>query len=372
MNKIILLLCLCILAFNLTAATTFSCWFLKINPSARDAAFGLESGVAGLEYLSPATFANNPAKLGAFTGFSSEFASYNYSGGKFSSHNIALGAYGIGISLPMPTSKSSKFLYEKIEILSADGVSSGFYKPEETNNSYFIGIDFLQLHDLLFSRNQKSAIRNQFGFYAGYSHAKIVSELFPGSEYMNVTSGINVDGEANLNNYGLLLEFKPAKYNTDLSQLSFTGGLNIINSDKVKITYINSAQADLLPTGYKYGISGIYKQRLNSINWFTESFCPNLYSVYGSLDYADYYQDEKIFGFGAEITALDLVSVRLGRTERLSPHNTANTYSFGLNLNYQQLAKFKIDYTDTFGEEGLYCPAKTNYSLSFDFTKFIY
>lgn len=66
-NKLILLIVLLAPLIPLLSVSNYACEFLFINPSARDAAFGLESGVASLRNLSPASIANNPAKLGGLS-----------------------------------------------------------------------------------------------------------------------------------------------------------------------------------------------------------------------------------------------------------------------------------------------------------------
>ena len=105
-TRVNLILVIIIISSSLFSVSQFGCQFLFTNTSARDAAFGLESGTAGLRYLSPSSIDNNPAKLGAFTGIGYEFSAYDYALGKFAASTIAFGWDGIGIRFPFINSES--------------------------------------------------------------------------------------------------------------------------------------------------------------------------------------------------------------------------------------------------------------------------
>ncbi len=363
MKKVLIIIAICIVIFNLSASQ-FACQFLRINPSARDAAFGLESGTASLELLTPASVINNPAKLGAMQGIHLGFTSFAFNRGNFSSSSIVLASSGIGISLPLPNIQSkfgTSLKYQEIDLTNDDGQTIGKFSPLETSTQYAIGINIVPFLDRIQSTNNYNSSSSYAKYYLGYSYNYISSQLIPKNiEYFN-----HYNPNSDFSKLGFLAQFSPPTLQNTQNDFNFTAGLSLVNPTKRKITYFKHHPANPLPSGLKFGTTVSYKRKAdqpitNSLTLPSQNF----YSCYASIDYADYSSSDNILGFGLEFTGLDIFSVRIGQTNQSPESQSSTSYSFGLNLNFSKDVNFKIDYTNFFNTKEMYPSEMMNASLN--------
>ncbi|MDD3051774.1 MAG: hypothetical protein PHR06_11605 [Candidatus Cloacimonetes bacterium] len=372
-KKITFLILITVMTIQLFSVSQFACSFLFINTSARDAAFGVESGVAGLRNLSPSTFNNNPAKLGAFSGIGVEDFTYTYGYAKIASRTLALGWNGIGVSLPIKNSKSSWNTYidygSQIET-DEQGEVIGSFDIIESNEQISVGVDLFQVANHITRNENLKEIQETVKVYLGYSHNSVKSLIDVDSDQIEN----KIDGKANFTNYGLLLQYKlnhlPNYGNGDI-----TFGVNLFNVGKEKIAYVDPAQADYLPYGTKYAVSACYSRDIEwfyniypeAKNSFLRKFLQESFALFLSSDLADYGYSRDIFGCGGEISLLNLLSYRIGYTNNSDTESDGLSYSFGLRLEYDNLISLAYDYTNMFNSSDVYIPEKQNFMLRVKF-----
>jgi hypothetical protein len=371
MNKtMILLILLTISLANLFPVSQFGCQFLFINTSARDAAFGLESGTAGLRYLSASSVSNNPAKLGALTTANYDLSFYDYSWGKFTSAALAFRWNGIGLCFPIINDENefgTKLKYNTMGITDETNNEIGTYKPYEINRKFSIGIDVLEFGSNYNNTNTNDLSKN-VKLFAGYSHNFIKSMLVPENEP-------NYDGESSFGEIGFLAQYLPEKTANNYFSMDYTLGINFVNPTKEEIYYINESQADPLPYGVKYAISSCMAVDLA---WFNQKnpdydtsvlshFTDKFLVLYGSFDKANYGGIRKITGYGLEISLFDILSYRLGHTDNDETNLSGSSYSLGLNLMYNDQFGISVDYTEMFDNSKIYGPEKLNFNVKYRF-----
>lgn len=380
MKKKIILLLISALSFSyLFSVSQFGCPFLFINTSARDAAFGLESGTAGLRNITASSVNNNPAKLGAITGMNYDLSFYDYAWGKFTSGSVAIGWNGIGMSFPMinaETEFGTKLKHPEITIIDDDGNPIEEYYPYETNTKLSLGIDVLRWGNLLLENERIEHLNKKLNIFAGYSHNFIKSKLaLEGEEYYyGGGDPPNYHGTSSFGEIGFLIQYLPVAKISNIS-MDYTLGINFVNPTKEEIYYINESQADPLPYGVKYAISGCVSIDLawlskkypdyntSLLNSFTDKFLV----LYGSFDHANYGSIRKITGYGLEISLFDILSYRLGHTDNDEINLSGSSYSFGLNLMYNDQFGLAVDYTDMFESSEIYGPEKLNFNVKYRF-----
>ncbi|HPR18798.1 MAG TPA: hypothetical protein PLD62_11195, partial [Candidatus Cloacimonadota bacterium] len=348
------------------------------NTSARDAAFGLESGTSGLRFLTAASVNNNPAKAGAITGVNYDLSFYDYAwGGEFTSGSIAFGWKGIGLCLPMinrDVKFGTKIQYQENSIPDGNGNIIGSYYPYETNNKISVGIDLLEFNQQFLSYPALNRFAEKFNVFFGYGQNFINSKL-ASDEYFGGEEKKDYNGKSSYGEIGFLLQYKPGKAENSNVKMDYTFGLDIVNPTKEEIYYFNKSQADPLPYGIKYGLSGCccldldwFQQNYPNfdtsiLHHFTESFL----TLYASLDRANYGGIREITGFGLELSLFDIISYRLGYTNNDEVDLSGRSYSFGLNLMYENKYGVSIDYTKMFDSSEIYGPNKLNLNLNWMF-----
>ena len=370
--RVKLVLLIITITTSLFSVSQFGCQFLFINTSARDAAFGLESGTAGLRYLSPTSIDNNPAKLGTFNGIGYEFSVYDYALGKFATSTIACGWEGIGINIPF-LNTASKFgttiMHGKQTRLDEDGNVIDEFTVFENNTKISIGIDVLKWSNQYLKNSYLENFQEFMKFYLGYSHNFIKSQLAPDTEY------VNLNGKSSYGEYGFLIQHIPPKYLGKYSNWDFTFGINFINPTKTEIFYINEEQADPLPYGIKFGFSSCYSLDLEWIirkySQYKDSILPNFTDktlvIYASYDKANYGGIREIAGYGCEVSLLNILSYRIGLTDNKETGCYGFSYSFGCNLEYKKKVGITIDYTRMFEGSEIYSPNKLNMTVKYNF-----
>ena len=370
--KMKFILLIFIITSNLFSVSQFGCSFIFINASARDAAFGLESGTAGLRYLSPTSIGNNPAKLGAFSGVGYEYSYYDYAFGKYAVSTIAFGWKGIGLCLPMINSETkfgTTLKYYKQTLVNEEGVTIDEFTPYENNSKISIGVDVLQWSNYYLQNSDIENCQNFMKLYIGYSHNFINSRLAPDTYYEKI------DGKSSFSEYGLLVQYYNGNITSLYSDWDFTFGMNFVNPGKAEIVYVNENNADNLPYGIKYGFSGCYSFNLE---WFLsknpqyrnsllEKFTDKTLVIYTSYDKANYGGIRKIAGYGFEVSLFDIISYRIGYTKNYETDLSGLNYSLGINLEYCNRFGVALDYTKMFKSSEVYSPKKLNFIAKYIF-----
>ena len=380
-----LVFCLIIIfSISILSSSQFACPFLFINPSARDAAFGLESGTAGLRYLSAASASNNPAKLGAFSGVCIERSSYEYAIGAISSSKLIVGWKGIGINLPfinIVKELNSDLLDLDFDLefgtnrkhgiqqsMNAEGEVTDVFFPVEHHLEFAVGVDVVYWTKQFISNDTLERYSKDFKLYFGYSRNYINSDIAPDDVSAFSENDLSIDGKSGFNEFGLLTGYNFKQIQSEYDNLNFTFGIDFINPEKAKIIYVNESQADYLPYGIKYGFSGNYSKRTDKFdNQFLGNFTDKAYVIYASYDEANYGGIRKIQGFGAELSLLNILSYRIGRTTNRELDASGSSYSLGLNLKYRNQFGIAVDYTKMFDSSEIYSPEKLNFAVNFNF-----
>lgn len=364
MRKSILTLTLLIYIFLLNAYIPTVCPLIRINPSAFDAAFGLESGTAGLHYLSPSTFSNNPAKLGAFSGILYENSSSDYNYGKFSYTALSAGYSGIGISMSLPNRNSktgASLNYADIEYDFNNNDHTVKYMPYEQKTEFLIGIDIRRnLRRVLRANNEDN---DCIDLYAGVGLNNITLNYVPVTYFKAVNSSYL--------NYSFLCKINAIDNEQKNDLLYFTLGSVFINNSKSTVSLTNNNTPDQLPYGNKFGASIYYSRKAvkyKEIPTIHHHF-DNYVSVYGSLDNAYYCYGDKVTGRGIEFKFIDLVAFRIGvsNKNKNSGNSILVTRSFGFSPNFSKHYHLNIDYTKKTNKSDIYFPNKFNISMGIVF-----
>ncbi|MDD3049785.1 MAG: hypothetical protein PHR06_01415 [Candidatus Cloacimonetes bacterium] len=349
---------------------------LAIYPSATDAAFGNFSGAANLWNRNPLDVMSNPAKLGFFKGVSYAFSSddlyENYSGYdlKYSNSYLSLGWNGIGVLFPVT---SGELEYNS-------------YYTEETEDckNYAIGINLIQFFKKGNIGKLKELGRNQkYEISLGLAYLKLKKENYK-DYYDDYTRDISVTtfnlGAAILYR-PLIIDYQKEKgLGVDLV-LAFNS-VNPFNS-----TYEDYECIYNLYT-YKYDheifknntIAGScrfsYHDRsiLNMDTLLTHKV-NNLFSVYLSVDFAreyfnNYASTETNAGYGAELTILDLISIRKGITDSRRIDGS-ECWGIGLNYSFYDYASLQFNYAETPDNGSEENQERTDYMVNLNVLKII-
>lgn len=374
-NKLILLIVLLATLIPLLSVSNYACEFLFINPSARDAAFGLESGVASLRNLSPASIANNPAKLGAYQGVGFEYSTYDYIFGNYNTSNLVYGKNGFGISVPI-INNEGKFgnsrIYGLQSMTDEDGYNIGSFTPRETNSTFSVGFDVtreLRNFNIDFGPNSSDS---KLSMFVGYSLHLINSAL---SDVSFGQTEVKPNKDGNFSDIGILGSYKFRGFAASPHSYELTLGLNVINVFGSDMHYVNRQNGDPFPQAFKFGATAAYYLALP---WLQQNN-PNLYKpyfssitrralvIYGSIDHAAYNNERSVTGFGMEASLLDIISARIGHTMNHETELSGTSYSFGFKLNYLDKYKLMVDYLDMFNDSEIYSPEKWNFSVAYKF-----
>lgn len=370
--RINLILVIIIITTNLFSVSQFGCQFLFINTSARDAAFGLESGTAGLRCISPSSVDNNPAKLGAYSGIEYEFSAYDYALGKFATSTIACGWDGIGMRFPFLNTESkfgTTIMHGKQTQTDEYGNIIDEFTVFENNSKISIGIDVLKWSNQYLKNSYLENFQEFIKFYLGYSHNFVKSQLAPDTEY------VNLNGKSSYSEYGFLIQNISPKYLGEYCNWDYTFGINFINPTKTEIFYINKEQADPLPYGIKFGFSYCYSLDLEWIlrkySQIKDSILPKFTDkalvIYACFEEANYGGIREITGYGCEVSLLNILSYRIGLTDNKETGCYGFSYSFGCNLEYKKKVGIAIDYTRMFEGSEIYSPKKLNLIAKYNF-----
>ncbi len=367
-----LVLVIITISASLFSVSQFGCSFLFINTSARDAAFGLESGTAGLRFLSPSSIDNNPAKLGAYIGIGYEFSAYDYTLGEFTASAIAFGWDGIGIRFPFLNSETkfgTTMMHGKQTISDENGNIIDEFNPYENNSKISFGVDILKWSNQYLKNTDVENYQKFMKLYLGYSYNSVNSQLAPDTDY------IKLNGKSSFGEIGFLFQYFPAKFKSQYSNWDLTCGVNFVNPTKAEIYYISEEQADPLPYGIKLGFSGCYSLDLEwlsnknpqSNNSLLPKFTDKALVIYASYDRANYGGIREISGYGCEVSLLNIFSYRIGYTDNFETGCNGFSYSFGCNIKYRKKVGIAIDYTRMFDSSEIYSPKKLNLIANYNF-----
>ena len=388
MKKLSFLIIFILLLTQLLGIQELACMFTLINPSARGAALGNDSGAADIWDTSPLGAWSNPAKLGYHQGLAYSYTHTLWSSEIFQdiyyqSSYISLGWNGIGVLFPAPSAHKkwgTVMSYGEQDQLDEFGNLIGTFESYDADTKYGFGINLVEFASNFIYNDFLKSI-NSFGeFSFGYNHDNIYSNLAPEGTGSSTTS-ISGIGESKFSSYGYLVRLSPFnKQNTlgGFCTLDFIGSINNINPDKETITYINESQADYLPWGTHSAFSGKISITKDFITRYQtppilDGIVANLVSFYYSYDDTQFGKEEADnpgeWGHGYEITFLDIFSIRNGYYEDDYGMIVGDTSGFGINLNYRDIFQFQYNYSEIPGGEFFDTLEMDDYLFRVDFLK---
>jgi len=346
--KRILLLILMLTSIELFAIPGYACYYLTINPSATDVAFGSQSGGANIWNLNPLDVWSNPAKLGYFKGISFGYSNDQW----FDDHNIfddiyfnssyiTLGWKGLGIMLPMYNKYGKTGSY----------FDSGEIGPWETNSEYAIGLNPFEIFSTFYSYEAFDRLKTFTDFSFGYQYSKVHSDLIPPEFYQDfITKGY---GDSHTDGLGFICRFSPLnEFNNrnTFFKVDLVSSIYYFNPSKTKITYYSRSEP--LPYSEKTAISFRLAMDVESIKETSSTseykiismFCQDIFSVYASYDNEFVVDEYNTWGKGIEFTFFDLISFRNGHYTDKAGSIIGNTTGIGLNFKYKDLVHLQYNW----------------------------
>ncbi len=384
-KKYVLLLAILLCLNSLFAVSECAGLFTKINTSATDVAFGLDSGAANIWNTSPLSVWSNPAKLGYHKGFAFGYSDDPYLEDTFSSiyHRssyISYGWNGIGILLPAPSAKSrwgTVMSYGEQEVMNELGEVIGSVESFEACSKFAVGVNTFQFISHL-TQNQKLIDFQKYAeFSVGFNYDIIHSKLAPQGSG-ETESQPRSPANAHSTGIGLIGRISPLEIiQVPTRHLNFdiTCGFYWLNPFETEIEYGNDK--DPLPYGTTSAFAGKISLRNTCIFQdntlqFLENFSQNLISVYYSQDNTQYGEEEEyhnpgVWGEGFEITFLDIFSFRKGYYSDPIGEIKGETEGFGINFNYCDLIQLQYNYVEFPGGGLQLKQEKTDFLIRLDF-----
>ena len=369
MRRILFVLIIAFVVFELSAISEFAGVFTLINTSARGVAFGNGSGTADIWDISPLGIWSNPAKLGYHKGLTYGYSDTPWFEELFpdiyiKSYYLSIGWKGIGVMLPAPSDHKkwgTMMNYGEQTITDTLENEIGTFESWDADTKYAIGINMIEFTSNFFQRDFLRKINNFGEISLGYSYDDLYSKLSPIG-----TGTYEVDeygaAESSFSSYGIIGRISPLNETNALGgfcTLAIIGGINYINPSKDKIKYKNENRADYLPWGTHSAIAGkiaVTKQLIPDIQIpVFEDLFKNFFSFYYSYDDAQYGKDSAdnpgYWGKGYEFTLLDIYSVRKGHYNDTAGQVKGDTSGWGINLNYKDILQFQYNYAEFPGGE---------------------
>ncbi|MCF7815338.1 MAG: hypothetical protein K9N09_12195 [Candidatus Cloacimonetes bacterium] len=390
MRKLLLMLILIFIIFELSSINEFACIYTLINTSAKGVAFGNKSGAADIWDTSPLGVWSNPAKLGYHKGLAYGYSDTPWLKNVFSdiyikSKYVSIGWNGLGILLPISNDRDRLGTFMSYgEQTQTDSLGNviGTFESWDADTKFAIGMNSLEFVFNLLKSDLLNKI-NKFGELSfGYSYDDLYSKLGPMGTGSFEPMEYSI-GESSFSSYGFIGRISPFNETNALGgfcTLDVVGSINNINPAKSKITYINVSQADYLPWGIRTAVSGkivISKKLIPDfkIHPIIDFFSTNLISFYYSYD------DQQIgkespdnpgeWGKGYEIIFFDLFSLRKGYYSDITGEVKGDTSGYGFNLRFNDIIQFQYNYAEFPGGDLQEKQSIDDYLVRVDFMKLL-
>jgi len=356
MKRIISIFLLVISSLSLYSTNRFALPFLIKNYSVYESSFGLNSGTANLRNLSPLAVQNNPAKLGAFKGFSLGYQHQGDSGWSITTTQAVLNYKGVGISFPAYGIGSGSVNKHRATLMDIEDYN-GLFTPKEYHKEFGIGTDLLQLWDQI--RKSTPDEQRNLKLYMGSSLNLIYQKLTP--EAIEALPETKENDNTAFVNLGLIAEFTPIKL-AGRNKLRSTFGVQFINLNKAVLKPEPHLE-DKLPYGAKIGFSSTF----SVLDKTGSAFTKNALVLHMMGDFAHYVDYKDVFGFGGEVTVFDIASVRFGYTKDSLENESALTNGFGISTNYKDKYLFSFNLINELGEGTLFVRKRADFTVGYNF-----